>query len=92
VDHPVSVLAWMATTMLALWAAVTVLPESYWRANNVRRQLRYWRAWRRFCDHVQDHGGMAWDGWHVYAGTTTEFRQCRRCGWEQRRPVPGAWV
>jgi hypothetical protein len=74
---------------LAFWLVFEVLPMSWWQANNVRRQVRYWRRWHQFCDHVQDHAGEAWDGWHVYSGTLTEFRQCRRCGWEQRRALSG---
>lgn len=78
--------------VLALWFVVSILPMSYWRADNMRKQVCYWCRWHRFCDHVQDKGGAAWSDWRAYWSTTAEYRQCRRCGVEQRRPVPGAWV
>lgn len=75
-----------------LWLVLEILPLSWWRAANVRKRVLYRVRWGRWCDHVQDHGGEAWTEWRVRHDSLDEWRWCRACTVEQRRPIPGAWV
>ena len=85
------VVMWTAVALTAAWFVTSVLPMSYWRAANVERRILYRWRWGYWCDHVQDHADDSWTEWTT-GPRQCEWRWCRRCGVEQRRLVPGAWV
>lgn len=86
--------------ILAVWLLIFVLPTMYYRADNTRKQIRFWSRNGRRCRHrVSIHDPhhrpdplWAWTDWTRLRGRR-EWRECFRCGVEQRRDFTGrTWL
>jgi hypothetical protein len=73
---------------------------SWWRTLNYDKAWRYRRRMGYWCDHrrneadsarylpVSGQEHVAWGQWYpLFGSPDTQYRQCGRCGWEQRREL-----